>query len=88
MDFGGGKAFAPREGQLIGKTPQFSPPELQSTDNIIRLPTMLHEAINSKYYEEADDASGLTIRQLLWMKSFDEQRNEGIRIMCGLGIIQ
>ena len=67
---------------------QFSAPELQSTDNIIRLPTLLHEAINSRYYEDAETAPHLSIREWLRTKSFDDQRNEGIRIMRELGIIQ
>jgi hypothetical protein len=71
-----------------GANPQFSAPELQSTDNVIRLPTILHEAINSRYYNEAKDAPDLTIRQWLSTKSFDEQYEEGIQIMRDLGILQ
>src|SRR5258708_17883071 len=54
----------------------FSAAELQSTDNIIRIPTLLHEAINSAYSESPDDLSGLSLRDQLRTEPFSKQREE------------
>jgi hypothetical protein len=66
---------------------QFSAQELQSTDNIVRIPTLLHEAINSEYSAGSITVSG-SIRQQLETESFGTQFDEGVKVMRELGIIR
>jgi len=64
------------------------PPELlHSTENMVRVPRLLHEAITAAY-NEPSRVAGLTERQWLDTQPYDVQRAEGIRIMRRLGIIQ
>jgi hypothetical protein len=64
------------------------PPELlHSTENMIRVPRLLHEAITATY-NRPSKIEGLTIRQWLDTQPYDVQRAEGIRIMRELGIIK
>ena len=65
----------------------FPAQELQNTDNIIRIPTLLHQAINAEYSRRAKRA-GLTVRQWLQTQSLSVQREEGVRILRDLGIIR
>jgi hypothetical protein len=58
----------------------FSAQQLQSTDNIVRIPTLLHEAINSEFSP--------SLRQEMQTKSFSEQQDKGIKVMRDLGIIR
>ena len=66
----------------------FSSEQLQNTDNIVRIPKLLHEAINSEYSVKSEEAMGQTLRQRLREQSFSEQHQNGIVIMQKLGIIQ
>ena len=50
---------------------------LQNTDNIIPLPTLLHEAVNGEY-SHFDKAKGMTIYQWLQTQPYDVQREEGL----------
>jgi len=54
--------------------------QLQSTDNIVRIPTLLHEAVSSRYSSKS--------RQEMQTKSFYEQRDKGVEVMRDLGIIR
>ncbi len=63
-----------------------SPEQLHSTENIIKIPTLLHEAINARYAEEKD-GTGMTLFQWLQTQPYEVQRAEGLRIMRELGII-
>jgi hypothetical protein len=64
------------------------PPELlQNTDNVIPLPTLLHEAVNGQY-SRFDDAKGMTIYQWLQTQPYDVQREEGLKILRELHILK
>jgi hypothetical protein len=65
----------------------FSPQQLQNTDNIVRIPTLLHQAINSEYSVGLKETSG-SLRQQLESESFSSQYANGIKIMKELGIIK
>ena len=68
-----------------GINAQSIPPiELQSTNNIIRLPTLLHEEISAAYGEAAPEAPGMTVRQWLKGKSYQFQYDYGLKIMRNL----
>jgi hypothetical protein len=63
------------------------PEQLQNTDNIIGLPTLLHEAVNAEYSKLLQDGTGLTMYQWLQTQSYDIQREEGIKILKRLNIL-
>jgi hypothetical protein len=60
---------------------------LHSTENMVRIPRLLHEEITDAYRDTYDD-SGKTLRQWLDTQPYEVQRAEGIRVMRGLGIIK
>ncbi len=60
---------------------------LHSTENMVRVPRLLHEAITAEYsllYE----GTGKTLREWLDTQPYEVQRAEGIKVMRKLGIIQ
>jgi hypothetical protein len=63
------------------------PEQLQSTDNIIRLPTILHEAVNAEYMKSSPDPS-MNMYQWLQTKPYDIQREEGLKILRNLHLIK
>jgi hypothetical protein len=63
------------------------PEQVQNTDNIIRLPTLLHEAVNAKYLEPSPDAN-MNMYQWLQTQPYDVQREEGLRILRELHILK
>jgi hypothetical protein len=64
-----------------------SPQQLQNTDNIIRLPTLLHEMVNDEYYGRSPDPN-MKMYQWLQTQSYDVQRREGLRILRELHILK
>jgi hypothetical protein len=61
---------------------------LQSTDNIIKLPAMVHEAITAEYTTPRDDLGGMTLREYLRGKPYEVQYEEGIKVLRNLSIIK
>jgi hypothetical protein len=53
---------------------------LHNTENIIRIPTLLHEAVNA--------GSGRTVYQWLQTKSYEFQREYGLKILRDLHILK
>ncbi|HEX9490984.1 MAG TPA: hypothetical protein VF930_11905 [Stellaceae bacterium] len=66
--------------------------QLHNTDNIIRIPRLVHEAINSYMYNsymyKKKDGTGMTYREWLPKQPYSVQRATGIEIMRDLGIIR
>lgn len=62
--------------------------QLQNTDNIIRLPTLLHEAVNAEYSKLLQDDTGMTMYQWLQTQSYEIQREEGLKILRRLNILK
>jgi hypothetical protein len=62
--------------------------QLQNTDNIIRLPTLLHEAVNAEYSKLLQDDMRMTMYQWLQTQSYDVQRAEGLKILKRLNIVK
>lgn len=60
---------------------------LQNTDNIIMLPTLLHEMVSDEYLQPAPDNSGRTLYQWLQAQPYDVQREVGLNILRDLGIL-
>jgi hypothetical protein len=64
------------------------PPELlHSTENMIRMPRLLHEVITDEY-RQPYETTGLTLRQWLDKQPYEIQRAKGIEVMRNLGIIK
>ena len=61
--------------------------QLQNTDNIIRLPTLLHEAVNGAYLGKSPDES-MNMYQWLQTQPYDVQREEGLKILRRLYILK
>jgi hypothetical protein len=60
---------------------------LHNTDNIIRLPTLLHEAVNGEYLGESPDQN-LNMYQWLQTQPYEVQREEGLKILRKLHILK
>ncbi len=58
---------------------------LQNTDNIVCLPTLLHEAVNAEY-SQAERGKNMTKYQWLQTQPYDVQREEGLKILRKLHI--
>ncbi len=63
------------------------PEQLQNTNNIIRLPTLLHEAVNARY-SEIKDGTNMTMYRWVRTQPYDVQREEGLNILRGLHILK
>jgi hypothetical protein len=64
------------------------PPErLHNTDSIIRLPAILHEAVNAEYLKE-QPGTGMTKYQWLQTQPYNVQREEGLKILRKLYILR
>jgi hypothetical protein len=63
-------------------------PQLQSTENILILPTLLHEIVTDEYRGPAPDDSGLTLYQWLQTQPYQVQREYGLKILRDLDILE
>jgi hypothetical protein len=61
---------------------------LQNPNNIVRVPTLVHQEINAAYFRLSEKASKMTVYQSLQTQPFDVQYEEGVKIMRDLGIIK
>ena len=71
------------------------PEQLQNTDNIIRLPTLLHEEVNIEYLKPGPDTSAknpdgsqMNLYQWLQTQPYDVQREIGLKILRDLHILK
>ena len=62
--------------------------QLQNTDNIIILPTLVHEMISDEYLRPAPDGSNMTLYQWLQTQPYEVQREYGLEILRELGILK
>src|SRR4029077_7089182 len=60
---------------------------LQNTDNVIPLPTLLHEAVNGEY---SSRWKGTNMTRYEWLQTppYDVQREEGLKILRELHILK
>lgn len=61
--------------------------QLQNTDNIIPLPTLLHEAVNGEYSKRRQ-ATNMTEYEWLQTQPYDVQREEGLKILREMHILK
>lgn len=63
------------------------PEQLQNTENVIRIPTILHEAINEEYSQKKE-GTNMTVYEWIQTQPYDVQREEGLKILRRLHIIE
>ena len=61
--------------------------QLQNTDNVIPLPTLLHEAVNADYSSRWKDTT-MTKYEWLQTQPYDVQREEGLKVLRELHILK
>jgi hypothetical protein len=61
--------------------------QLQNTDNIVILPTLLHEAVTGEYLGKSPVES-LNMYQWLQTQPYEVQREEGLKILRRLNILE
>ena len=62
--------------------------QLQNTDNIVILPTLLHEMASDEYLQPAPDGSGRTLYRWLQTQPYEVQRDYGLHILRELKILK
>ena len=70
-----------------GANTKIPPEQLQNTDNVIPLPTLLHEAVNGEYSRRRQ-STNMTEYQWLQTQPYDVQREEGLKILRRLHILK
>jgi hypothetical protein len=60
---------------------------LQNTDNVIPLPTLLHEAVNGDYSSRWENTN-MTKYEWLQTQPYDVQREDGLKILRKLHILK
>jgi hypothetical protein len=75
------------QGGANANNPSIFPEQLQNTDNIICLPTLLHEVVNGAY-SNGKDGTTMTMYEWLQTQPYDVQREEGLKILRQLHILQ
>lgn len=75
------------QGGANATNPSISPEQLQNTDNIIRLPTLLHEAVNAEYSKPAPDDPNVTFYAWLQQQPYEIQHEQGLKILRALHIL-
>lgn len=83
------------QGGANATNPDIPPEQLQNTDNIIRLPTLLHEEVNAEYLKPAPDNSAknpdgskMNIYQWVQTQPYELQRAYGLKILRDLNILK
>jgi len=61
--------------------------QLQNTDNIVRIPTLLHEAVSGEY-SRIKQGTDLTVYEWLQTQPYNVQRAEGLKILRDLNILK
>ena len=59
---------------------------VERKENIIRIPTLLHEAINAAY-SKPKEGTDMTLYEWVQTQPYEVQRAEAIKVLRGLGII-
>jgi hypothetical protein len=70
-----------------GANETMTPERLQNTDNVIPLPTLLHEAVNADFAGHWENTN-MTKYQWLQTQPYDVQREEGLKILRELHILK
>jgi hypothetical protein len=74
---------------IVEQSAKFSDEAINSVDNVILIPKLLHEEITAEFARAMEqDGVRTPLRRSLKGKSFDEQHREGVRVLRELGLIQ
>lgn len=66
----------------------FTPQQLQNTNNVIPLPTLLHEAVNAEYLKPAPADPSVSFYQWVQKQPYDVQYQEGLEVLLRLHILK
>ena len=72
----------------LANSNNFSDEELESDQNKVRIPYYKHQQITSFYRAPNKDYGGLTPREYLRGKSWDEQYETGLKVMRRFGVLK
>ena len=75
-------------GQFAQNRLQFGRARIDSPENTVRIPVVKHLDINGYYSRANEDYGGLPPRDYLRGKSWDEQMQEGLKILRDKGVLQ
>ncbi|WP_425908859.1 hypothetical protein [Nitrobacter sp. TKz-YC02] len=75
-------------GQFAQNRLQFGRVRIDSPENTVRIPVVKHVDINGYYSRANEDYGGLPPRDYLRGKSWDEQMQEGLKILRDKGVLQ
>lgn len=64
------------------------PEQLQNTENIVILPTLLHEVVSDEYLAPSPNDSNVTLYQWLQTQPYQVQREVGLKILRELHILR
>ncbi len=75
-------------GQFTQNRQQFGDDMIDSPENKVRIPTVRHRDINGYYSKSSDRYDGLSPRDYLCGKSWDEQTRVGLQILRDNGVLK
>jgi hypothetical protein len=75
-------------GQFAQNRLQFGDDLIDSPENKVRIPTVRHRDINGYYSKSSDRYDGLSPRDYLRGKSWDEQTRVGLKILRNNGVLK
>jgi hypothetical protein len=73
---------------LAGANEKFSDDLIDGPDNLVRIPTLKHWQINGWYGRRSDEFGGLSPRDYLRGKSWEERRRVGINALTRYGVLK
>jgi hypothetical protein len=72
---------------IVERSAGFPESVTETTENIVRIPDILHEAINGRYLQPVSETNRVPLRAWLRTQPYAVQREWGIRVMKEFGII-
>jgi hypothetical protein len=74
--------------QSAARADGFTREDIDSPDNLVRIPTMKHWEINAWYQTENPDFGGLTPRQYLSGRNWEVRRAVGLEALVKMGVLK
>ncbi len=73
---------------IVEQSSRFPASVIQNTDNIVRIPLLLHEEVNSCYMQTCPECQGRSVREWLRTQSLETNREKGLQILRDVGILK
>ncbi|HYM01146.1 MAG TPA: hypothetical protein VEZ90_19460, partial [Blastocatellia bacterium] len=67
---------------------RFGQGKIQSTENVVEIPTYAHEEISARYNSKNGDSGDMTVREWLSSKPYPFQKEYGLRILKEVGVLR